>query len=227
MIARRTLVTLLLIAAGAAILAFLGWRLITGWAPSRDQYPVQGIAISAGNAPVDWHVARAKGVNFAYLTATYGADRRDGRFSSFLEDAAKQNVRTGAVHRFSLCRLAADQAALFITTVPRSSQALPAVLALDFDDQCVDRPGREIVLSEISTFLNQIETHSGKPVVLRISADFEKLYQLSGAIDRTIWLEQDYFPPNYAAKPWVMWTVSKQHRVRGVSGGVDWIVVRP
>lgn len=211
----------------ALLIALFAWRLVTGWTPSRNQYPIQGIAIGAANGAVDWPAVAAQGVNFAYVEATSGTDIRDPQFADNIDRAAKAGLRVGAVHKFDLCRLASDQATLFITTVPRSVEALPTVVTFAFAPGCKDRPARTLVLSEISTFLNLVETHSGKPVILKIAADFEALYRLSDAIDRTFWLVGDIFPPNYAARPWVMWTANQRHRITGISGPVDWVVVRP
>ena len=37
----------------------------------------------------------------------------------------------------------------------------------------------------------------------------------------------DFFPPGYATRPWVMWTASTWRRVPGIDGPVEWDVVRP
>lgn len=226
-IQRKTIAMGLVAILGLALLAFLTWRLVTGWTPSRQEYPVQGVSLSAANGAVDWHILKATGVDFAYVRATDGVGRRDRRFAENLAGAERVGLRHGAVHHYDLCRSAADQATLFITTVPRAADVLPNVVELDFHGKCKARPGREIILSEISTFLNQIESHSGKPAILKLAPDFEAQYQLAEAVDRTIWLERDYLLPDYAARPWVMWTASHQHRIRGLSGPVDWVVVRP
>lgn len=182
--------------------------------------------MSETDGAIDWPALAAIGADFAYIDATRGSERRDPMFATNAEAATQAGLRIGAVHHFSLCRLAGDQATLFNTTVPRSGRMLPPAIALDFSEDCGDRPSRDLVLSELSTFLNQVETHSGKPALLRPSAEFEEMYGLSDAINRTFWLESDYFPPDYAAKPWVMWTANSHRRVTGVGELADWVVVR-
>ena len=113
-----------------------------------------------------------------------------------------------------------------MTTVPRSEQALPPAVQLDFSDTCKGRPNRALILSELATFLNQIEVHSGTPAILLLTKDFEKEYNVSSAIDRTVWLEGNWFPPDYSARPWVMWTANTARRVDGLEGPVRWAVVR-
>ena len=133
----------------------------------------------------------------------------------------------GAVHRFDLCRLAGDQAGNFITNVPRGRDMLPPVIEMRFLDSCKDRPGRALVLSEIAALIAQIENHSGKPAVIKLGKDFEAMYDISTAVNRTVWLQRDFFPPDYAARPFVMWTANEKRDVEGLEGPGNWVVVQP
>lgn len=207
--------------------AFVLWRMIVGWAPSRDEYPVQGIVVDASHGALDWPMLAATGVDFAYIVATDGSKDRDPRFAANMAGAREAGVRFGPLHRYDLCRLASDQATLFITTVPRSDVALPAAVEFGFTKSCSSKPDRALVLSEVATFLSQIEAHLGKSAVLMLSPDFEEHYKLSSAIDRNVWLEKTWLLPDYAAKPWVMWTANPNREIEGVDEPVKWVVVRP
>jgi lysozyme len=206
---------------------FVLWRVIAGWTPSRDEYPEQGIVVNASNGKPDWPMLNAMKVDFAYLTATEGDKKRDPSFAANLEGVRDAGIRYGALHIFDICRLASDQATLFITTVPRSPNALPPVVALDYSGTCSSKPDRALILSEVATFLSQIEAHSGTQAVLMLAEDFEEQYQISSAIDRNVWLERNWLLPDYAAKPWVMWTANPARSIDGVDGRVKWAVVRP
>lgn len=206
--------------------AYAAWVTVTGWAPSRDEYNVQGVVVSEANGQPEWAELGATGVDFAYITASEGARFHDPQFAANLEGAQQAGIRYGALHHFDICRLASDQAALFITTVPRSEQALPPAVQLDFSESCKGRPNRALIISELATFLNQIEAHSGTPAILLLSRDFEEEYRVSSAIDRTVWLEENWFLPDYSARPWVMWTANNMRRVDGIKGPVRWAVVR-
>jgi lysozyme len=214
------------IALAALLAAFVLWRVIISWAPSRDDYPKQGIVVDARNHNPIWTMLGATGVDFAYLTATEGDKKRDPSFAQNLEGARDAGVRYGALHVFDICRLARDQATLFITTVPRSPNALPPAVALDYSNSCSSKPDRALILSEVATFLSQIEAHSGTQAVLLLAEDFEEQYQISSAIDRNVWLERTWLLPDYAAKPWVMWTANPSRRIDGIEGRVRWAVVR-
>ncbi len=209
------------------IVAFVLRNIAIGWAPPRDQYPVQGISVDESHGQIVWHVAGATGVDFAYIQATSGAEKRDANFAANIKGAQEAGVRYGALHSYSLCKLATDQATMFVTTVPRGENMLPPAVRLAFDKSCGERPGRALILSELNTFLNQIEAHSGKRAIIAVSRDFEELYNISSGIDRTFWLEANFFPPDYATKPWVMWRASDMRRISGVDGPINWNVVRP
>ncbi len=209
-----------------ALAVYAGWRYVTAWAPSRAEYPVQGIVVTERNGRPNWAELGATGVDFAYITAVEGARTRDAEFQANLAGAQDAGIRFGALHHFDICRLASDQATMFITSVPRNESALPPAVQLDFSDTCQGRPNRALILSELATFLNQIEAHSGTPAILLLTREFEKEYQVSKSIDRTVWLEGNWLIPDYSARPWVMWTANVHRRIDGVEGPVRWVVVR-
>lgn len=211
----------------AALIALLGWRYALAWRPAIHDYPIQGADLSADNGEVDFRTLKAAGADFVYLRATYAADGRDARFADNWRDAQDAGLRRGAIHVYSLCRLASDQANDFITTVPRSADALPAALAIDFADDCPDRPDKAVLVAELDRFLTMVETHTGKPMLLKISRRVESTYGLSAAIPRTVWASRFFFQPQYSTSPWRMWQASDFRRVDGVSTPVNWDVVAP
>lgn len=211
---------------GIAI-ASSGWYLARHWAPARANFPVQGVTVSAESGEVIWQTARAAGTDFAYLLATMGSDHRDASFATNLAAVRSLGIRYGAIHRFSLCRSATAQATRFIATVPRDETMLPPAVEIDPSLDCAERPSRDELLAELNIFLNQIEAHTGKPAILRLSHEIEASYDLSSGLNRTLWLEGAFLPPDYATRPWVMWTASTWRRVPGIEGPVEWDVVKP
>ncbi|OYY90155.1 MAG: glycosyl hydrolase [Sphingomonas sp. 28-66-16] len=205
--------------------AIVTWSFAISWQPARRDYPFQGIAVGAAEAPIEWAVVRGGGADFAYLTATIGAEQRDPTFERSWSDVYAAGLRRGAVHVYSLCRLAADQANNFNTTVPRADDALPAAVEIDFHPDCAARPEPGVVADELVRFLTMVEAHTGKPMLLKISKRFEARYHLSAAIPRPIWSEGNFFPPDYAARPWRMWQASDMRRIDGAPTAVRWNVV--
>lgn len=223
LLARRLVGVALLLLLGA----FVTWLVAIRWAPSRSRYPVQGIDISQAQGSIDWRKARAAGVDFAYIKASGGAEMRDDRFADNWQQSRDAGVRRGAYHAFTLCRLARDQATNFIATVPRDSDALPVALDLDFGGNCTARPDRKVLLGEIALFIQMVEAHSGKAMILHLTPDFEDAYQISGAINRSLWLSRTGLAPAYGARPWVVWQASHQRRIDGIGGRVNWDVLQP
>lgn len=209
-----------------ALCAVIAWTFALSWRPS-SKYIFQGVDVSEEQGAIEWWAVKASGAHFAYLRATYGADGRDARFATNWADVYATGLRRGAIHVYSLCRLAADQANNFNTTVPRTRDALPAAVEIDFTADCQSRPVRNVVLGELRRFLTMVESHTGKPVLLKVSKGFEATYQVTGAIPRTIWAVQDFFPPDYPARPWRMWQASDMRRIDGIDGPVHWDVIAP
>lgn len=203
------------------------WAYACRWAPGRDVYPVQGVAVSADGGTIDWGTLAANGVDFAYIRAAKGTEGRDPAFAQNWSAARSSGLRYGAVLDFSLCGRAAGQATRFVTTVPRDNAALPPVIRLDFDPGCTARPGRDAVLSELNTLVNLVESNAGKPVLLNISEAFEEEYDIASGINRTLWLDGNFFPPDYATRRWVMWTANDMRHIDGIDGPVRWGVVAP
>lgn len=224
---KNRLIALALWLAVAVAALFMLVRFAQAWTPSRQDYPLQGLSVTSASGPIGWNMVKARGADFAYIRASAGAGRRDPAFEANMAGARATGLRYGPVHAFSLCARASDQATLFISTVPRDSAMLPPAVRLQFTPDCPRRPGRAAVLSELNTFLNLIEAHMGKPALIRVSRDFNEIYGIGGGINRTLWLEGNFFRPDYASRPWVMWTASGIRRIEGVGELVEWDVVRP
>jgi lysozyme len=212
---------------GFALIAGILILYLRGWAPSRINYPSQGVDVSQVQGEIDWKSAYADGVEFAYIRATESADGRDPRFAENWKGAAEAGVRRGALHHFTLCRLARDQATNFISNVPRDASALPPALELAVDEDCASQPAREVVLSEVAAFAEMAEAAFEKPILISVTKAFEEQYRISEAVDRPLWLRNAFFPPDYGSHPWVMWQANRIRRVDGISGAVNWDVVRP
>src|SRR3546814_8492955 len=119
---KRRLILLALWAAlaGAALLAL--FRYAQHWTPPREEFPVQGLSVSALSGPVVWNMVKAQGVDFVYIRSSSGAKARDAAFATNLEGARAAGMRYGPIHVFNLCDRASDQATLFLSTVPRSEE---------------------------------------------------------------------------------------------------------
>src|SRR3546814_13001710 len=73
---KRRLILLALWAAlaGAALLAL--FRYAQHWTPPREEFPVQGLSVSALSGPVVWNMVKAQGVDFVYIRSSSCAKAR-------------------------------------------------------------------------------------------------------------------------------------------------------
>ncbi|MFN3515538.1 MAG: glycoside hydrolase family 25 protein [Novosphingobium sp.] len=205
-----------------------GWWSIQRWRPTTVDFPIQGAGISAETGAVNWKVLKATGAQFVYLDASASAFARDPAFARNLEDARAAKLQVGAVHRYDPCQPAQSQSANFMTVVPRDARLLPQAVELDMlVEDCPVNVTDAAVESELMTFLNQIETHTGKATILKISSRFEDRYHLAGAIDRNVWLVRDRFQPDYAGRPWTLWSANSMFKSEASEAPLEWVVVAP
>jgi lysozyme len=212
----------------AVIAAAWGWWHLQGWRPDRAQYPVQGVLLGEVDGPITAAMLQGAGAGFAYLEASEGADGRDAQFADTLEALAGSGLPVGAVHAYDPCVPADRQAANFVTIVPRDPAQLPPAIALDtLASACNDPVIEAGVESELMTFINQVENHTGQPVVLLISPEFEARYGIAARIERNLWLSRDFLEPEYAGRPWTLWTANTHLDADMAERPLRWVVVRP
>jgi lysozyme len=222
---RRGLAALALLALGLAI---GGWWEAGEWRPARERFPVQGAEIRDGDGPINFAALKATGGDFVYIDASDGVDARHRGFEDALERARQAGLQVGAVHRFDLCADAGPQVGNLVTVVPRDPDLLPPAVELDLDaTRCPAPPAAGALQSELTTFLNQLEAHAGKPAILKLSKAFEARYHVAGMIDRNLWVTGSYLAPGYAGRPWVLWTANARLRSPAADGRLRWVVVRP
>ena len=212
----------------ALVVSAYGWNELRHWTPSSEDYPEQGLVVGGEDAPVNLKTARALGARFVYVEASIGESGRDPAFAEKFAEAVPARLRRGAVHIFDPCSMADGQSANFVTMVPRDAELLPPVIALENTaENCLKPVGEAEVESELMTLINQIEAHSGKPVILRISPEFESKYGLARQIERNLWLTRTRLEPEYAGRPWLLWTANTGLVSEASSGPIRWVVVRP
>ena len=159
----------------------------------------------------------------AYLTATVGTARRAPAFEANWQALPDAGLRRGAVHLFDPCADGRAQADAFNAVVPRTADALPPAVAVEVTD-C---PAPATVATAVERFAAAVETHTGRPVILRVSRAAERKWQITRALDRPVWVTGDLIRPSYAARPWRLWRASDWRRIDGVDQPLDWDVVAP
>lgn len=213
-----------LIVAALALSGVAAWRVAQRWHPSTETYPAQGVDVSERTGAIDWPVLKGAGADFGYAVATTGAGQRDHAFLTHWDAMAAAGVRRGAIHVFSFCQPARAQADAFNTLVPRDPTALPAAIDFSYEDGCADRPDRAAMVADVAEMIRRIESHTGKPVLLKVARAVEGDYRLTEAFRRSLWAEGNFLKPGYGARAWRMWRASDVRRIDGVEGPVNWDV---
>jgi lysozyme len=210
----------------ALVAAALGWHAAGAWQPERSRYPVQGVEAASRDGPINWTALKAGGADFVYLEASDGA-RRDRWFDPALAEARAAGLRVGALHRYDPCRPAAPQTTAFVTLVPRDPALLPPAVDLALDDARCPEPPPRALGGQLAEFLNDIETHAGKPAILKLSDDFEERYGTAARLHRNLWVSGSYLTPDDTVRPWVLWTANARLRSPAADQPLRWVVVRP
>ncbi len=220
------------IAALAVLVAMLAggwfWWEAQHWTPSEDAYPDQGLIVGTADGAVNFRTARALGARFVYLEASSGDSGHDAVLAGNMAAASAAGLQIGAVHVFDPCLRADPQSANFVTMVPRDDSLLPPAIELTkLATDCAGRVSDAAVESELMTFINQVESHSGKAAILKIAAPFEETYRLGARMERGLWLTRTRFEPDYVGRPWLMWTANEHFSSAIADAPLRWVVVRP
>ncbi len=218
-------------ASGFALLAIVYaawfWWDMRSWRPDEAVFPEQGAVVASGAKNVRFETLKALGGQFVYLDLGDPIARPDPEFAKHLSAAERSGMKVGMLHVFNPCQRADPQSARFTRMVPRSADLLPPAIALSMvADTCEDAISDAAVESELMTLINQIEMHAGKPVVLKISREFEERHSVAGNIERDLWLERDRAKPAYAGRPWLLWSANSQLVSEAAKEPIEWVVIQ-
>ncbi|MEP3052443.1 MAG: glycoside hydrolase family 25 protein [Erythrobacter sp.] len=225
----RRILTYSLAAIVLLTIGYTGWLWwdMRSWQPNEALYPEQGAVIASDVEDVRFDTLKAIGGQFVYLELGMDADQPDTQFANRLDGAAASGLKVGMLQEFDPCVRADPQSARFTRMVPRNTDLLPPAIALNIDaDHCGVSVSDAAVESELMTLINQIELHAGKPAILKVSKDFEERYGVVQSIERDLWLERDRAKPNYAGRPWLLWSANRQLFSEAAEEPIEWVVIQ-
>ncbi len=227
--ARRWLVRALALLAlfGLAFAAWLWWDMRT-WRPDEALYPEQGALTPVGGAEIKFATLKAIGAQFVYLPlALDPLPDAPGGFATRFGQARSAGLQVGVVLNFDPCAPADLQSGVFAQVVPRDAALLPPAIGLSrLADSCSPKVSDAAVESELMTLINQIETHAGKPVILKLGRDFQERHNTATALSRDLWLARDRARPDYAGRPWLLWSANSQLVNEASEEPIEWVVVQ-
>jgi lysozyme len=216
------------VAAGLAAVVVVGswgwFRWLPVYRPGLEAGERYGVDVSSHQGEIDWQMVASDDIEFAYIKASEGGDFVDDSFVRNWEGAAAAGLDRGAYHFFTLCRLGAQQAENFLRTLPSDPDALPPVVDLELAGNCSERPDRAWIERELGAFLEQVESATGRTVVLYVGDDFEARYHIRDELDRPIWHRRVLIRPDVDG--WWIWQVHGYASVEGIDGDADLNVMR-
>ena len=213
------LAILLLITAFTVFLLF--WNGILQFNnPSKEQYPVRGVDVSAYQGIIDWELLSEQDISFAFIKATEGSSFVDERFFYNYAEAQKTNLRVGAYHFFSYDSTGEAQAAHFIRTVAKTEDMLPPVIDVEFyGDKEAKPPEREQTIAQLGVRDEKLKTHYGVTPILYATEKSYQLYLAGAFPDCDIWIRSVLTSPRLSDnRNWTFWQFSNRARLYGYSG---------
>ena len=185
---------------------------------------IQGIDVSRWQGEIDWARVKDAGTRFAFIKATEGGDYADPNFRRYWNEAARARIPRGAYHYFYFCRSGAQQAAWFISNVPRERGALPPVIDLEWtvSKTCPRRPPSWEVLREAKIFKDILHRYYGQRPIIYTTVDFYRDNDMRNWPEE-FWLRSVAGHPRhvYPGQRYTFWQYTGTGRVSGIGGDVD------
>ena len=185
-----------------------------------SKYTVRGVDVSEYQGNIDWNVLAEQNISFAYIKATKGSKYRDKKFSYNWENASKTKLKIGAYHLFDYEDPASEQAANYISVVPKQEESLPPAIDLElYGEQRENPPDREKTVGILSELLSILEDHYGKKPVIYVTKRSFNLYIKGNFKEYPLWArnvhEEPQFPDN---REWTFWQYSNRGVLKGYEG---------
>ncbi len=200
--------------------------------PSKKNYPVMGVDVSAHQGNIDWNILSKQNVSFAFIKATEGSGWVDKKFAYNFTYSMKYGLIVGAYHFFSFDSSGESQAKHFIANVPKyvtmNTCVLPPVVDLEFyGDKYSNPPSAESIYKELRTFLILLEQHYKKKPIIYTTPSFYKAYLHTRHLEYPLWIRSVFFSPDsilakvfdvyFDKTQWTFW----QYNPKGVLEGYE------
>lgn len=181
-----------------------------------------GIDISEYQDRINWNeVKEIEGdfpIEFIFIRATVGNDRRDYKFKKYWSKAKEKKFIRGAYHYYRPNENSIEQANNFIKNVKLNKGDFPPVLDIEKlpKEQSIDR-----LKVGLQRWLDAIENHYGVKPIIYSSESYYTDFLKDDFSDYPFWIA------NYTAfysdidDDWSAWQISENGKVNGIKGRVD------
>lgn len=162
-------------------------------------------------------------VSFCYIKSTEGVSIRNKYYATDYAAARKHGIQAGAYHFFSTRTSGSAQAKYFIASSLFRKGDLPPVLDIEPSDGDIAKMGgAKVLFSNIRAWLQAVEKFCGVKPILYINQRFVNKWLPEAPDikrDYKIWIARyGEYKPDVKL---VMWQLSPDGRVKGITGEVD------
>ena len=205
----------------AMVAAFLFW-FFPHQPATAQEYPIKGFDVSHHQKDIEWNQISPQEFKFVYLKATEGGDFKDRKFQENWLKAREHGFLVGVYHFYRLCRDGNIQAQNFIDSVPKKSDALPPVIDLEYEENCINQYTKEQLLKEIQVMHDRLHQHYGKQPIFYISKAFYNIVLVDQFQNTPLWVREYKGKPSLKNDPkWHFWQHTNQGSIQGITTTVD------
>lgn len=205
-----------------AVFCAIWWLLLKPLPANASEYDIHGFDVSHHQKEINWQQIPKDKYRFVYLKSTEGGDFKDSKFQENWFKAREQGLLVGAYHFYRLCREGKIQAQNFIETVPNKADALPPVIDLEYDSNCINTYSKEQLLKEIQVMHDLLKQHYGKQPMFYTSKAFYNIVLVGQFTDVPLWIREYKGLPELKDNPkWHFWQHTSQGQIKGIATAVD------
>ncbi|MBR5285983.1 MAG: glycoside hydrolase family 25 [Clostridia bacterium] len=188
--------------------------------PSREDFPVRGVDVSAYQGEIDWQTLASQDIEFAFIKATEGSSFTDKCFAYNHREALKTDLRVGAYHFFSFESGGDTQAENFIKAVPKTENMLPPVVDVEFyGNFSAKNVDTVAIVSELKTMTDALYEHYGMHPIIYTAEEEYSLFIEGRFESNPIWIRGVYSEPHISdGRNWNFWQFTNRAKLDGYNG---------
>ncbi len=188
------------------------------------KYPdyVAGIDVSQYQSKIDWEIVEyIEGnypINFVFVRATAGTNRKDVTFKRNWKSAKKKGFVRGAYHYYRPNENSLTQARNFIATVKLEKGDLPPVLDIE---RLPKNQSMDSLKVGLRRWLEAVDKHYGIQPIIYSGQRYYDDFLRKDFPEYTFWIANYNFFVEEMDESWLFWQFTQSATVKGIQGNVD------
>jgi lysozyme len=183
---------------------------------------VFGFDVSEYQGKINWEEVKTVEdtfqLNFVFIRATAGKDKKDAKFNSNWTQAKENGIIRGAYHYYRPNENSIEQAENFIKTVQLKKGDLPPILDIE------NLPKKQSIDSlkvGLRRWLTKIEKHYHVKPIIYSGESYYKDFLAKEFKDYHFWIANYNFFVEEIKDHWLFWQFTEKATVPGIKGPVD------